>query len=243
MGNRWENIITPVSCAYPIYGSVVYGSAYKFYLQMFEPIQNHALCLWFAAFSSLRLTHWCKWDASGIEVEKAQYCLKVSSDTSNLALSFIFNHCFSAFFQRYPSQICSLGFRVCSDLHAIHFAQKDILPVVTPSHPPWLFSKPILDLSLNMHAKSHTSPEICQSNFLVVCDELSDYHHIYTDPRASSGRGLFLAWFLAFFGIGACIRLNVLIAEKCIWVVWKLDSISVQTVYRWIICTIGFLMI
>jgi len=47
--------------------------------------------------------------------------------------------------------------------------------------PPWLYSKPVLDLSFNKHAKSNTSPEIFQSNFMAVCDELSDYHHIYTD--------------------------------------------------------------
>jgi len=40
--------------------------------------------------------------------------------------------------------------------------------------------KPVLGLSLNKHANSHTSPEIFRSNFLAVCDELSDYHHIYT---------------------------------------------------------------
>ena len=82
---------------------------------------------------------------------------------------------------RYPSQIRPLSFRVSSDLRAIHLAQKDILPVVTPSHSPWLYSKPVLDLSLNKHAKSGTSPEIFQSYFMAVCDELSDYHHIYTD--------------------------------------------------------------
>jgi len=40
---------------------------------------------------------------------------------------------------------------------------------------------PVVDVSLNKHAKSHTSPEIFQSNFLVVLDELSDYHQIYSD--------------------------------------------------------------
>jgi len=110
----------------------------------------------------------------------AEYCLKVRADTSNLAVDCIFNKCFTAFFHRYPSQVRPLGFRVSSDLHAIHFAQKDILPVVTPSHPPWLYSKPVLHFSLNKHAKSHTSPEFFQSNFLAVCGELSYYHHIYT---------------------------------------------------------------
>ena len=46
-------------------------------------------------------------------------------------------------------------------MRAVHFAQKDILPVVTPSHLPWLYSKRVLDVSLNKHAKSDTSLDIC----------------------------------------------------------------------------------
>jgi len=110
----------------------------------------------------------------------AQYCLKVSSDTSDPAVHYIFSKCFTAYFQRYLSQICCLGFHVSSDLCAICFAQKDILPVLTPWHPPLLYSKPVLDLSLNKYAKSDTSPEIFQSNLFTVCEELSDYHHIDT---------------------------------------------------------------
>jgi len=105
----------------------------------------------------------------------------VSTDTSNLAVNCIFNKHFTAFFHRYPSQIRPLGFRVSTDLHALHFAQKDILPVVTPSHPLWLYSIPVHDLSLSRHAKSDTSPEIFQSNFMALCYELSHYHRIYTE--------------------------------------------------------------
>jgi len=36
------------------------------------------------------------------------------------------------------------------ELHVIHFAQKDILPVLTPSHPPWFYSKSFLDLLIGM---------------------------------------------------------------------------------------------
>jgi len=168
------------------YGSVVYGSARKSYLQMLDPVQNHALCLCLGAFrTSPVLNLHVEANEMPLELRRrklaAQYCLKVSADTSNPAVDCIFNKRFTTFFHRYPSQIRPLGFHVSSDWRAIHFAQKDILPVVTPSHPPWLYSKPVLDLSLNKHAKSDTSPEIFQSNFMAVCDELSDYHHIYTD--------------------------------------------------------------
>jgi len=168
------------------YGSVVYGSSRKSYLQMLDPVQNHALRFCLGAFrtSSVSSLH-VEANEMPLELRRrklaAQYCFKVSTDTSNLAVDCTFNKHFTALLHRYPSQIRPLCFRVTSDLHAIHFAQKDILPVLTPSHPSWLYSKPVLDLSLNKLAKSDTSPEIFQSNLLAVCDELSDYHHIYTD--------------------------------------------------------------
>jgi len=155
---------------------------------MLDPIHNHAPQL---SLGSLRTS-----PVSSLHVEALEmpldlrrrklatlYCFKVSADTSNLAVSRIFNKHFTAFFHRYPSQICPLGFHVRSDLHAIHFAQKDILPVVTPSHPPWLDSTPLLDLSLSRHAKSDASPEIFQSNFMALCYEFSlSSHYTQMDP-------------------------------------------------------------
>jgi len=73
-----------------------------------------------------------------------------------------------------------LGFRVCSYLRAIHFAQKDILLVLTPSILRG-FTLNLFLISLNENAKSDTSPQIFQSNCLSVCDKLSDYRHMYTD--------------------------------------------------------------
>ena len=144
---------------------------------MLEPIQNLALRLCLGAFQTSPV--------SSLHVEAnemplklrrrkpaAQYCLKVCNDTSNPAVDCIFNKHFTAFFDWCPSQIRPLGFCVSSDLHAIHSAQKDILPVLTPSHPPWLYSKSAVDLSLNKHAKSHTSSEI---------------FYIYLDAKAPPG--------------------------------------------------------
>ena len=116
------------------------------------PVQNHALRLCLGAFRTSPVTS-LHVEANEMPLDlrrrklAAQYCLKVSADISNPALGCIFNKRFTTFFHRYPSQIRPLGFRVSSDLRAVHFAQKDILPVITPSHPPWLYSKPVLDLS------------------------------------------------------------------------------------------------
>ena len=121
------------------YGSAVYGSARKSYLQMLDPVQNHALRLCHGAFRTSPVTS-LHVEANEMPLDlrqrklAAQYCLKVSADASNPALGCIFNKRFTTFFHRCPSQIRPLGFRVSSDLRAIHFAQKDILPVVTPPY-------------------------------------------------------------------------------------------------------------
>ena len=96
------------------YGSVVYSSARKSYLQMLDPVQNHALHFCLGAFRTSPV--------SSLHVEAnemplglrgrtiaAQYCLKVSADTSNLAVNCIFNKHFTTFFHRYRSQIRPLS--------------------------------------------------------------------------------------------------------------------------------------
>jgi len=96
------------------YGSVVYSSARKSYLQMLEPIQNHALRLCLGTFRTSRVSS-LHVEANEMPLElrrrklAAQYCLKVSTDTSNPAVNCIFNKCFTAFFHRYPSQIRPLA--------------------------------------------------------------------------------------------------------------------------------------
>jgi len=134
------------------YGFVVYGSARKSYLQMLDPVQNHALRLCLGAFRTSSVTS-LHVEANEMPLDlrrrklAAQYCLKVSADVSNPALDCIFNKRFTTFFHRYPSQIRPLGFRVSSDFRAIHFTQKDILPFVTPCFTLNLF---LISLSIRM---------------------------------------------------------------------------------------------
>ena len=76
---------------------------------------------------------------------------------------------------------------------------------------------------------------LCRSAY---CDRAVVWRGEWDGPRHScirwkstciKGKGLFLAWFPAFFGICAHIHLNgrsdVLIAEKCIRLVWEKLSV------------------
>jgi len=57
-------------------------------------------------------------------------------------------------------------------------------------------------------------------------------------------KGLFLAWFLAFFGIFAVFfSMGKWRTDRWSTHVWKVDNISLRRLHRWILRRIGFLMI
>jgi len=96
------------------YGCIVYGSARKSYLQMLDPIQNQAVRLCLGAFRTS--------PASSLLVEanempldirrrrlSAQYCLNVTSNTTNPSHSCISNNRFAKLFDKQPNQTRPLG--------------------------------------------------------------------------------------------------------------------------------------
>jgi len=174
------------------YGCVVYGSARKSYLQMLDPIQNQALHLCLGAFRTS--------PASSLLVEanempldirrrrlSAQYLLpEFTSNTTIPARSCILNNRFAKLFDKQPNQTRPLGYRVRDDLRDIGFVPKDVLLTSVIPTPPWLLSRPTVDLSLTELVKSETNPDIFKTRYLQLCDELSDFHCIYTDGSKMS---------------------------------------------------------
>jgi len=58
------------------------------------------------------------------------------------------------------------------------------------------------------------------------------------------GKGQFLAWFLAFFGIcAAFLSMGKWRTDRWSTRVWKVHNISLRRLHRWILCRIGFLII
>jgi len=87
----------------------------------------------------------------------SQYSLKICSCLSNPARNCALDERFTKLFDKRPNQIRFLGLRVKTDLSAIGFKQKDIFTSPTSTVPPWLFNRPLVDLSLNDFAKSETN--------------------------------------------------------------------------------------
>jgi len=108
------------------YGCVVYGSARGSYLQMLDPIQNHALWLSLGAFCTSPSSILCVLaNEPPLYVRKKmlpiQYSLKLSSNLQNPSYITLFNYKFKVSFEQKPHQIPPLGSQVQADLHAVGF--------------------------------------------------------------------------------------------------------------------------
>ena len=168
------------------YGCVVYGSARRSYLQMLDPIQNHALRLCLGAYrtspaSSLSVL--ANEPPLYLRCKKLsmQYCLKLSSNSENPAHKGVFTTKFKSFFDRQPNQIPPLGIRVQPDLEAIGLEHKNIVQYSLPTTPPWLLKHLFVNFDLHYFYKYNTAPEIFRSKFYELCNQYDTFHRIYTD--------------------------------------------------------------
>ena len=94
----------------------------------------------------------------------------------------------AGFFQNKPNQIPPLVIRVSSDLHAVGFRKKSIAQPTTIATPPWLLSRPVVDLRLHSSDKDITPPEIFKNRFYELCHSYSNYYRMYTDGSKSDDR-------------------------------------------------------
>jgi len=72
-----------------------------------------------------------------------------------------------------------------SVIHAVVFRKKSIVQSTTMATPPWLLSRPVVDLRLHFSDKDITPPEIFTNRFYELCLSYSSYHRIYTDGSKS----------------------------------------------------------
>ena len=99
------------------YGCIVYGSARRSYLPMYDPIQNHALPLCLGAYRTSSASSLCvEANESPLYFRRKklsfQYCLKLSSMYNNPAYATVFNSKFHSVFERKPTQLPPLAMRV-----------------------------------------------------------------------------------------------------------------------------------
>ena len=124
------------------YGSVVYGSARKSYLQMLDPILNQSLKLCLGAFRTSQT------DSLQVEARESslalrrqklslQYLFKMKANTVNPASKCTFDFLHKNVFDSRPNLIAPFGIRRERLCHNIGIDLNVIAPVSQPSVPSW----------------------------------------------------------------------------------------------------------
>ena len=121
------------------YDCIVYGSARGSYLQMLDPIQNHALRLCLGAYRTSPASSLCvESNEPPLYFRRKklslQYCLKLSSNYNNPAYATVFNSKFHSVFKRKPTQLPPLAMRVSGDLQAVGLKKVMLLHLLYHPH-------------------------------------------------------------------------------------------------------------
>ena len=153
---------------------------------MLDHVQNHALRLCLSAFRTPPASSLCvEANEPPLQLRRKklslQYTLKLSANQSNPShLNYFKLIRTSKSFDRKPNQIPSLGFRTSSGLEKIGFKKKTVSLLTVCSTPPWLLARPATNFSLDSSDKGNTPPDIFKSRFYELCNQFSNYYHIFT---------------------------------------------------------------
>ena len=168
------------------YGSIVYGSARKSYLQMLDTVHNQGLRLALGAFrtspvSSLNVeadepSLWLRREKLSL-----QYAIRLAANPSNPAFEVTFPPQFQEYYERKPNAIKSFGRRIAPLLESTNINIKNIQKHSFSDIPSWCITKPNILFDLHNSKKSLSDSHLMKQNFQELQSRLSDYQHIYTD--------------------------------------------------------------
>lgn len=175
------------------YGSIVYGSARKSYLQMLDPIQNQALRLCLGAFRTS--------PAKSLQVEAEepslenrrlklaiQYVTKMAANPDNPTSQCIFSPDCEDLFVESPNSIPPIGIRVKTAMQDLEINLENIAEFELPQTPIWSYSPPPVNFELSKNLKKCTDPNVFISAFQEVKDVYKGHEFIYTDGSKMNAR-------------------------------------------------------
>ena len=168
------------------YGSIVYGSARKSYLQMWDTVYNQGLRLALGAFRTSpvsRLNVEADEPSLWLRREKLslQYAIRLAVNPSNPAFEVTFPPQFQEYYERKPNAIKFVGLRIAPLLVSANINTKNILKHSFPDIPSLCFTKPTILFDLHNSKKSLSDSHLIKQTFQELKSRLSDYQHIYTD--------------------------------------------------------------
>ena len=168
------------------YGSVVYGSARKSYLQMLDTVHNQVLRLALGVFRTSPVS------SRNVEADEPslwlrrenlslQYAITLAANPSNPAFEVTFPPQFQEYYERKPNAIKSFGFRIAALLESANVNTKNIQKHSFSDIPSWCINKPTILLDLHNSKKSLSDSHIIKQNYQELQSRLSDYQHVYSD--------------------------------------------------------------
>ena len=128
------------------YGSILYGSARKYYLQMLDTVHHQGLRL---ASGAVRTSPVSSLSAEADEPSlwlrreklSLQYAIRLAANPSNPAFEVTFPPQFQDYYERKPSAIKSFGLRITPLLESSNISTKNIKKHSIPDIPSWCITK------------------------------------------------------------------------------------------------------
>lgn len=166
------------------YGSIIYGSARPSYRKMLEPIQNQSLRICLGAFRTSPADSLCvEANVAPLDLRRIQlglqYALKQKTQPENPAHQCIFSTLYEEKFHSRPTSVKPFSIRY--DLQNIGIELDALCQTGTPGFPPWLYTPPVIDLSLAQYKKDKTSPLFFKQQYYELREKYIDYREIFTD--------------------------------------------------------------
>ena len=168
------------------YGSIIYGSARKSYLEMLDPIHHQGLRLALGAFrtspSESLLAEANEPSLYNRRLKLSmQYALKLKSNPSNPTYETVFEPQYKTLFENKPNMIPSFGIRISSEFENMNLDLDNIAEFKVPDVPPWTFSQPRVLFSLHNDKKSQTDPLVFRTKYHELLSNFPGYETIFTD--------------------------------------------------------------
>ena len=168
------------------YGSIVYGSARKSYLQILDTVHHQGLRLALGAFRTSPVTSlYVEADEPSLTLRREklslQYATRLAANQSNPAFKVTFSPQFSEMYECKPTAIRPFGLRVLPLLDSTNINPNNIEKHFVTEIPSWCMKKPDILFDLHTSKKSASDSLIMKQNFHILQSRYTEYQHIYTD--------------------------------------------------------------
>ncbi|MES9951106.1 MAG: reverse transcriptase domain-containing protein [Candidatus Thiodiazotropha sp.] len=168
------------------YGSVVYGSARKSYLEELDTIHHQGLRIALGAFRTSPVKSlYVEADEPSLALRRdklsLQYAIRLAANPSNPASKVTFPPQFSELYENKPKAIKSFGLRIAPLLESSNIYPNNIQRNSVAEIPSWCMKKPTVLFDLQKDKKSDSNPHLLKENFHELQSRYSEYQQIYTD--------------------------------------------------------------